>query len=103
MKHNHEKLKRVRLRLSMEYVVKVPESWDEERIEDHRNDGSWCADNLVDELVRVVEDCERRKTCLCLEDYNVHFKYMKEGVPNESVQKLLKNNARAVGCHQRKF
>lgn len=31
-------------------VLSVPESWDEEQIRFHYNDGGWCADNILSEL-----------------------------------------------------
>lgn len=48
--------KNVRIRLTVEYDVSVPAFWDENQIEFHRNDGSWCADNCLDEL-RSLDGC----------------------------------------------
>ncbi len=50
-------------------VLDVPEFWDNEDIEFKYNDGSWCADNLIDMIDRD------NKGCLC--PY-VTAKYIKE-------------------------
>ena len=34
----------------------VPSDWDRQQIEFHYNDGSWCANNLLDEKEHVVWD-----------------------------------------------
>ena len=53
--------KRVKVRMIVEYEVEVPNHWDQHMIEFHRNDGSWCADNALDELAEVAE----KEGCLC--------------------------------------
>ena len=52
----------VKVKLIVEYVVDVPESWTPEDIEFHRNEASWCADNLVGELQEIADN---DKICLC--------------------------------------
>ncbi len=47
--------KAVKLKVSIEIVVEVPRSWDQEMIEFHRNDSSWCANNFIDEMQRQAE------------------------------------------------
>jgi hypothetical protein len=42
-------------------VLEVPEHWDNEQIDFHYNDGTWCADNLLNELERRTENVR----CLC--------------------------------------
>jgi hypothetical protein len=42
--------KKVRVRVTLEYEIEVPRSWTKENIEFHRNEGTWCADNMVQEL-----------------------------------------------------
>lgn len=43
-------------------VVPVPENWDEAQIDYHYNDGTWCADNLIED----VNDWETETgRCLC--------------------------------------
>jgi hypothetical protein len=53
--------KMVRVRMTVEYEVEVPASWDRHMIEFHRNEGSWCSDNALYELEKLAED----KGCLC--------------------------------------
>ncbi len=45
---------------TIRYTIMEPESWTDYDIEFHRNDGSWCASNMIDELQRVDA-----KGCLC--------------------------------------
>lgn len=42
-------------------VLDVPESWDEEQINFYYNDGSWCADNLLNKLEYRSDNVR----CLC--------------------------------------
>lgn len=42
--------RKVRVRMTVEYDIEVPAFWDADRIEFHRNEGSWCADNALPEL-----------------------------------------------------
>lgn len=48
--------RRVVVRAIVEYEISVPEHWGPEEIEFHRNDGSWCANNMLYELEKV-DDC----------------------------------------------
>ena len=43
--------KKVRLRYSFDIEVEVPYSWNVQAIEFQRNEGSWCANNAISELV----------------------------------------------------
>jgi len=43
------------------YHKNVPVDWSREMIEFHRNDGTWCSDNLVKELQEIITT----DTCLC--------------------------------------
>lgn len=63
--------KRVRIRMTVEYDVEVPNHWDKHKIEFHRNDGSWCADNAITELEAVAATA--REGCLC---GCTHFEYL---------------------------
>lgn len=60
----------VTIRMILEYPVKVPHSWDKDDIEFHRNDGTWCGDNAVQELEQLPDDfiCQHAK-----------FEYVGEG------------------------
>lgn len=55
--------KPAKVRATIEYTVQVPASWDKHMVEFHRNDGTWCADNMVAELQELID--EERDTCLC--------------------------------------
>ncbi len=63
--------KEVRIKLTLEYDVTVPASWGKETVEFHRNEGTWCADNLLDELTELTE----HGFCLC---GRAHFSYVKD-------------------------
>jgi len=54
--------KTVKIRAIIEYEVGVPHSWAKPDIEYHRNDGSWCAKNMLDELKLLNPEGEG---CLC--------------------------------------
>lgn len=54
-------VKRVRLRMIVEYEVAMPSHWTKEKIEFHRNESRWCADNAIDELTEL----SKRNGCIC--------------------------------------
>lgn len=58
--------KKVRLRMTVEYEVRVPAHWDKDRVEFHRNESSWCADNAVAELQELLSD-DSCTLCGCTE------------------------------------
>lgn len=45
--------KTVVVRAIMEYTIDVPESWDKDNIEFHRNDSSWCKGNGLAEIAAM--------------------------------------------------
>jgi hypothetical protein len=53
--------KKIKVRCTIEYEISVPYCWDKQRIEFHRNEGSWCSDNLISELTQLSET----EGCLC--------------------------------------
>lgn len=53
--------KRVRVRYSIELEVEVPHCWDQESVEFHRNEGTWCANNALEELQQRFGGNE----CMC--------------------------------------
>ena len=53
--------KRVKVRMIAEYEIDVPNHWNKHNIEFHRNEGSWCADNAIEEL----EALAKAHGCLC--------------------------------------
>ena len=64
------------VRAVIEYVIEVPESWTAEQIEFQRNDGSWCATNLIGELREIHE----AGACLCP---ITSFEYLREATAEE--------------------
>ena len=59
--------KRVKVRMTVEYEIKVPAHWEKWRIENHRNESSWCQDNAIQDLEELAKE-----ECLCgLLNYNV--------------------------------
>lgn len=76
--------KKVKIRAIVEYEVEVPFCWDKEDIEFHRNEGSWCASNLIDELSNIDHEGED-DICLCgiakfeFVEVTVPGPYVKEG------------------------
>lgn len=56
-------VKKVKVRMLVEYEVEVPSFWEKHQVEFHRNDGSWCASNAVDELGTAF--CSDDGPCMC--------------------------------------
>lgn len=48
--------KRVKVRYIFELVLEEPHSWGKEQVEFHRNDGTWCANNAIQEIESVLVD-----------------------------------------------
>lgn len=67
------------VRMTVEYIVAVPESWDAHSIEFHRNDGSWCADNALAEL----ESIGGVLGCLC---NLIEYAYVREATAEEAAE-----------------
>jgi len=57
--------KKVKVRMVVEYEIEVPAHWDKGDIEFHRNDGTWCTNNAIDELQSLVVDNDEEISCLC--------------------------------------
>ena len=66
----------VKVRMTVEYSISVPRSWDAHMIEFHRNDSSWCTDNALDELEALIKE----HGCLCA---NTTFTYLGEDNKNK--------------------
>ena len=63
--------KKVLVKATILYEIEVPKDWDKQQIEFHRNDSTWCADNMLEELKKLgAKEC-----CLC---GNTNFKYIKQ-------------------------
>ena len=70
--------KKVKVRAVIEYDIEVPSSWSAEDIEFHRNEGSWCSSNMLDELNEIDNE-----GCLC---DKVKFEFIEE-IPNSETFK----------------
>lgn len=57
--------KQVQVDLKLRYCVMVPAHWTAGDVEFHRNEGSWCADNLVEELQKIRDQGNEVDECLC--------------------------------------
>lgn len=61
--------KKVKVRMTVEYEISVPNHWNKEDIEFHRNEGTWCSSNAVDELSEIIGE----DGCIC---NCTHFDYL---------------------------
>lgn len=58
--------KMVKLRATIDYEYPIPISWDKNRIENHYNLGTWCANNLIEDLKDYIEYIDVKDgSCLC--------------------------------------
>lgn len=60
--------KRVKLKATITFEVEVPHCWRKGDIEFHRNDGTWCSDNMLEELKAYA----KKVGCLC-PDTNIKY------------------------------
>jgi len=60
-------------------LISVPESWDSDMVEFHRNEGSWCASNVVEEL----DDQAKRCGCLC---NDAEFSFVREATDEDEAE-----------------
>ena len=58
-------LRRVIVRMTVEYPVFEPAYHGKHEIEFHRNDASWCADNALDELGELFTGKDPTSPCMC--------------------------------------
>lgn len=56
--------KTVLVEYTVRAVIQIPESWDSDLFEFSRNEGSWCASNIVQELARFAGE-DGMDECLC--------------------------------------
>lgn len=49
------------IRITIDLPMKFPISWNDELIEFHLNESSWCFDNLIDKLDQYSEE----HGCIC--------------------------------------
>jgi len=72
-------VKKARVKLTIEYDIEIPEHWNKEILEYFRNDGTWCANNLIDELAELTEG----DNCLCLLAKYEYLRHVSEPYLNE--------------------
>lgn len=53
--------KTVLIKATISYNIEVPIEWDNDMIEFHRNESSWCASSMIEELTKL----DTKKDCLC--------------------------------------
>lgn len=63
-------------------VVTVPVDWDQSQIEFHRNEGSWCADNSLRELLKSFKYMKKRGYCQCGFD-KFEMKFIREATEED--------------------
>lgn len=63
--------KEVEVLVAVRMMISVPRFWDKKQIEFHRNEGTWCSDNWLEEL----EEYAKKRGCLCSD---VVFKVVEE-------------------------
>ncbi len=62
--------KKVKVRATIEYEIEVPAHWESGMTEFHRNESSWCKDNMIRELQAIAD---LKNDCLCS---HVEFEYL---------------------------
>jgi hypothetical protein len=67
---NIKRYKKVLVEATIKYEIEVPADWDGRMIEFSRNDGTWCASNIIEEL----KELNKKEDCLC--SY-VSYKFIK--------------------------
>lgn len=76
--HNQDCVVRERtivMEMKVEVVMSVPEHWDQDMCNFHKNESSWCADNILPTLERLSE-----QSCLC--DF-AEFTYVREATKED--------------------
>lgn len=53
------------VRVTFDYTIEVPASWDASAVEFWRNEGSRCCDNDIDELAALRDRLNIKGGCLC--------------------------------------
>lgn len=59
--------KKVWVRYSFQLEIEVPHSWTEDDLEFHHNEGSWCANNSIDELTEAFRGDGQACACASFE------------------------------------
>lgn len=55
----------VMLKIEVTIPVVVPADWDEDQVNFHRNDSTWCASSIVRDFVAYDKATDNRTPCLC--------------------------------------
>jgi hypothetical protein len=61
--------------MTTEVVVEVPEFWDEDMIDFHRNESSWCASNILPDL--------EARPCICKD---TTFDFVREATEEDDAE-----------------
>ena len=64
------------MEMKVEIVLDVPEDWDEDMCNFHKNESSWCASNILSTLERMKD----KMGCLC---EATEFKYIREATEED--------------------
>ena len=57
--------KTVKVRFTFDLEKEFPADWDDHLIMFHMNEGSWCADNALDDLKAYSTKLEEQGYCFC--------------------------------------
>lgn len=72
------------LQVTLAYVVHVPQDWTKDQIEFHRNEGTWCTNNMIRELERAAE-ADKLK-CLCMAS---EITFLREATADDEAELLV--------------
>jgi len=64
-------MKKVKVKAIIEYEIEVPDFYTKEDVEFQRNDGTWCASNMLQELTKLIKE----EDCIC---QRVKYEYIGE-------------------------
>lgn len=64
------------MKMEVEMVLTAPEDWDEDMCNFHKNEGGWCATNIISELERM----DNKMGCLCSV---AEFEYLREATEED--------------------
>lgn len=68
--------KKVLLKATITLEAEVPDDWNEEMINFHFNESSWCADNLINMLNNTIKKLDDKEDCLCR---YTEIEYLRDG------------------------
>lgn len=75
--------KSIVVRMTIEYVVEVPEWWGEREIGFHRNEGSSCSSNDIRRLATATEGMNDGKPCACAGPGAAEFAFVREATEED--------------------